>query len=182
MSDPAPFVFHPALARAPQRAQDPHANEKHLQPGAFLAPAEAETIIAVVSSGVVVCLWDPLRHAGGACYFVMPNPISDMRTDGRFGAFAVPHLLQLMRQGGSQPAQLRACLFGGGASPFSSFRGTAMDMGRQNLALARRLLEDQRVLNLSEFTGGAHALKVRFHSGDGNTHYVRLHETGEDLA
>lgn len=175
----APATFRPLKPASFDQPRTPAPSERHLMPGMCLIPDHDETIVAVAGTGVVVCLWDSRRHVGGACHFAMPHPVSEQRTDGRFGTQAVPHLLDAMLAAGSQIPLLRARIFGGCASPFASFRGTAMDMGRQNLDIARRLLEDRRILNLCEYSGTSHGLKVRFHTGPGDIHYTRLPESGE---
>lgn len=179
MTNPPAVVVRPPRPASSAQPQAHASAERHLMPGMCLTPDRDETVVAVAGTGVVVCLWDPRRHAGGACHFAMPHPVSEQRTDGRFGTHAVPRLLEAMQAAGSRLPELRARVFGGCASPFASFRGTAMDMGRQNLEIARRLLEDHRILDLCEYTGTSHGLKVRFHTGPGDIHFTRLPESDE---
>jgi chemotaxis protein CheD len=128
-------------------------------PEALMTPA--------LGSCVGVAIWDPATCRGGLAHVMLPAPVgvSVNPCSGRFASWAVPQLVEMMVESGSQPRRLRAKIAGGAAM----FRGgkTVVNVGERNLAEVRRQLELAQVALVAEDTGGSHArtVELRLDSG-----------------
>jgi chemotaxis protein CheD len=132
-----------------------------LQPGYIFASQEPHLIHVVLGSCVTVCLWDSDKKFGGACHFIY-SASKNGETNGRFGEVAIPHLIHLMKDLGSQTNQLNAHVIGGGNNINSK-----SSVGIENIAIAEAMLTKYRVKIVTEDIGGAVGRKLIYNSMTG---------------
>lgn len=135
-----------------------------LQPGSLCCPAVPSELTTLLGSGVAVCLWDPVRRAGGMAHFLLPQA-SRSAGGSRVGAVAIPALLAGMTRIGCRPDTLRAKVFGGAGLPPPD--PTTQPVGAANVRLALHLLQQAGIPVIARRTGGPHHLLLRFQSGSG---------------
>jgi chemotaxis protein CheD len=132
----------------------------HLQPGyIFFSPAPT-LIFTVMGAAVTVCLWDRQKRIGGASHFQYPRIAEKSKSTARYGNVAIPALIQMLIQEGSEKSTLEAQIFGGGDR-----HSLAEDtLGQQNVAMARKILARQGIPVVSEDVGGAKGRKLIYKS------------------
>jgi chemotaxis protein CheD len=138
--------------------------EIYLVPGAFYCTVEPSLITTVLGSCVGVCLWDPVRRAGGMNHYVLPLSPEDDRTP-RYGDIAIDRLVEAMARLGCRLQDVIAKLFGGAnVLPY----GVGYDtVGEKNVRLALDRLDHHRIVITARRTGGESGLLVKFHTESG---------------
>jgi chemotaxis protein CheD len=118
-------------------------------------PAMASTVLG---SCVSVCLWDPVRRAGGMNHFVLPTAAAE-RAEPRYGDVAIDMLVQALHELGCRAADLRAKVFGG-----ANVLGTAGadSVGLRNSRFALEHLERHGIPVSARKVGGDCGLYLKF--------------------
>ncbi len=127
-----------------------------LKPGYIYLPSQPVAISTVLGSSVSVTLWDRGRPRGGMNHFLYPFLEQGQKATARFGDVAVMTLVRMMLRDGSPRENLEAQIFGGAYNPRVSTR----DLGRENVAWARRILRKEGIRVVSEDVGGQLGRKV----------------------
>lgn len=138
----------------------------YLKPADVLVSAEPVEIAAVVSSGVVVCFWDPLRRVGGACHYLLPTCPHRSLSSGRYGSTALPILLTRIHALGGLPAAVQARLVGGSTVHVRQTHETPI--GVQNVEVALKSLRSVGIQVVEQHAGGHRSRKLTFRTDDGS--------------
>ena len=147
---------------------------------AFLLPGEAKyvkrptRISTLLGSCVSVCLHDTRNKWGGLNHYMLPERNDGTMSPGKYGDFAISSLIKVACNVGSQPSDLVASVFGGGAvtGHLGSMESTGvMNIGQQNIELAHRLLAENRIRIVREDVGGTRGRKIHMQS---NTNEIEL--------
>lgn len=113
-----------------------------------------------LGSCVGLALWDPGLRRGGLAHVMLPQPSSQAEPvhRARFASHAVPELVRMMVQSGSNRRRLVAKIAGGAAM----FKGeiAIASIGRRNIAEVKRQLDLMSVPLVAEDTGEGHARTV----------------------
>jgi len=138
-----------------------------LQPGQVHVAVVPTTIVTILASCVAICIFDPVRGAGGMNHFLLPYAIGVDAAHGRFGPSATALLIQQLLAAGCSIAGLRAKVFGGAAVLMTS--GTGGDsIGARNARCAFDVLAERGIPIVSSDIGGTRGRKVIFLTGDGS--------------
>jgi chemotaxis protein CheD len=124
-------------------------------------------VTQALGSCVGLCLWDPIRRAGGMAHIMLPT-LADTAAQGlryRFATSAVPALVDMLADAGSPKRRLVAKL-AGGAAMFGIEAGSA-SIGARNIAQTRLELQELGIPLRAEDTGGAHARTIELHLDTG---------------
>lgn len=135
----------------------------YLHAGQVYVSAEPSSVVTVLGSCVAVCLHDPGSGVGGVNHFLLPHATVSERSP-RFGAFAMPHLLEEVLRQGASLARLGAKVFGG-ACVIDALR--TRNLGSDNVQLAVRALEEFGVPVVERDVGGQSGRKLVFHTDVG---------------
>jgi len=141
--------------------------EVYLHPGQMhvaLAPTQITTILG---SCVSVCMWDAERGLGGMIHYLLPVELRGPGASPRFGAVAIPALIEQLVSAGARGAALQAKVFGGSQRFGDDRQGSALNLGRGNVELAMRLLFQAGIPVAAQETGGSRGRKIVFHSDTG---------------
>jgi len=106
---------------------------------------EEETRVrTLLGSCVAVTMWHPQRRLGGMCHFLVPQRTSSCAEilDGRYGNEAILMLVRDAVAAGTDPAEYRFKVFGGGNMFPSLAPPNARDVGNKNVAFALRMLAE----------------------------------------
>ena len=148
------------------------AAQLYLEPGDFRFGAAPLRLATLLGSCVAVTLWHPRRHIGGMCHIQMPgrSTHADAALDGRYAHDAFALFDRELERSRTTAREYIVKLFGGG-NMFPNSRASAIDIGNQNVAAARRELARRGLAPAVEHVGGAGHRKLIFDLADGD---VRL--------
>jgi len=144
----------------PQDPNSPAAVHYFLQPGYIFLARQPTLISTVLGSCVAVCLFDKKNRFGGMTQFQFPHVADEKMATPRYGNVATLSLLRMMVEEGSKLKNLEAQLFGGAHNPEVS----PDNVGKDNIAAARRVLAKKRVRIVSEDVGGEKGRKLVFNT------------------
>lgn len=139
-----------------------------LSPGYIALSREPALLCAVCGNGVVVTVWDRLRHAGGMCHCVFARRGRSDKPSNYYADIAVPQLVRGMLKQDSRPHNLEAQLFGGG-----NLRGFYARRAMQVVAVVKKVLKRMRVTVVSEDIGGTVGRKIVFDTRSGDVVVVK---------
>jgi chemotaxis protein CheD len=154
------------LASGPQRVA------VYLHAGQLLAAHDPCEISTVLGSCGAVCLFDPIRRAGGTNHFLLPTSAGGDASP-RFGDHAVAELVARMLALGSNKRDLVAKVFGG-ASLVRADAGAGTSLGWKNVLAARAALQAAHVPIVAEDVGGSSGRRLVFHTDTGLAWVKRL--------
>ncbi len=134
----------------------------YLYSGEIFATDRPVEVSTVLGSCVSVCLWDPVRRAGGINHFVSPVEGAGDPLSNRYGEPAIKNLLKRMEDLGSLRGDIRGSVFGGGRVIDLHY-----DIGADNIRVARQELLAEGIHVGRWDTGGDHGRSLRFNTRTG---------------
>ncbi|HEU4385038.1 MAG TPA: chemotaxis protein CheD [Anaeromyxobacteraceae bacterium] len=140
----------------PRRSVYLHAGQVH-------AAGEPSSVVTVLGSCVAVCLCDREAAVGGMNHFLLPHATLREQSP-RFGAVAMPQLLEQVLRLGARRERLEAKVFGG-ACVIEALKGR--NLGSENVELALRVLRGAGIQVLERDVGGHRGRKLVFHTDVG---------------
>lgn len=141
-----------------------------LDPGYIYASDSGVVIRTVVGNCIAVGLWDRQKKVGGMNHFRYPESVAATETTASFGDGAMKMLIRLMERLGCDQATLVAQIFGG-AAPRNDKKNT---LGVRNLEVARKILTYEKILVVSEDTGGFLGRKIMFDTSSGHALVLKV--------
>ena len=164
------------LPLGPPKAPAPVVRPVYLHPGFVSATATPSVISTLLGSCVAVGLWDEGAGVGGMNHFLLPHLAGRGVASPRFGNVAMEQLLSRLVAAGARRHGRKARRFGG-ACVLEALRGIGGSLGRSNVEVAQRLLNEAGIPIVSADVLGDRGRKVTFRTDDGSC-TVRL-LTGE---
>jgi chemotaxis protein CheD len=140
-----------------------------VKPGEMALALDGSTMVSVVGSGVVVCLWSGTERIAALAHFVEPEVRDPDRATARYGNAAIPEIVRMVRSRG-RCAELEAQLFGGAQENEDDGRGVA------NAEMAQGILARLGVSVASKDLGGSKGRKVIFDGSTGQIAVVKVHQ------
>ncbi|GAA4014597.1 chemotaxis protein CheD [Actimicrobium antarcticum] len=128
------------------------AREIFLNPGELGSGCRNEVFGTLLGSCVAITLWHPVRRFGCLCHFILPTGATTALTRGRYGDTAFALMQAELVRNGVLLSECVAKLFGGGRMFVAG--ATTHDVGKRNIAMARDLLRQARLVPASEHVGG----------------------------
>jgi len=131
----------------------------HVVQGEHYVTDDADVVLTtILGSCVALCLWDPVRGAGGMNHFLLPEGKAEGANEGRrYGAFAMELLINDLLRLGAKRERLQGKLFGGARM----FNGLS-DVGAANAAFAERFMRDEGIPVVGTSLGGVGARRIQF--------------------
>lgn len=142
----------------------------YVPPGRLLTTADPTPLTTVVSTGAVVCVWDPASGVGGMAHFLLPE-VGNAPPVPRFGDVALRTLVDELVKLGAPERQLRAKVYGGCAPSVPTAAGY---LGPRNIAAAVAFLSARSIPILENGSGGTSARKIVFSPKAGTAEVTRL--------
>jgi chemotaxis protein CheD len=141
--------------------------ESHfLYPGMIYASSGQCAVTTLLGSCVAVCLWDPIKGAGGMNHYLLPLWNGEGLATPRYGNVAISMLIERLMALGCARSSLAAKIFGG-ANVLESPNGL-LNIGERNIALAESTLAENGIRIISRDTGGTTGRKIMFLTGSGD--------------
>lgn len=141
-----------------------------LQPGFIYVAAKQTVVSIVIGSCVTVCIYDRHKRTSGVNHFQFPYIMEKDRTTTRYGNVATHTLIHMMVKNGSKLKNLEAQIFGGAHNPEISQE----NIGMENVAVARNIIEKNKVTIVSEDVGGKKGRKVVINTTTNEIAVVRV--------
>ena len=118
------------------------------------------SISTVLGSCVAVCLYDRNRKVGGMNHFQFPYIKDRHKATARYGNAAIPCLIRMMKDEGSEKRNLEAQIFGGAHDS----NITSENIGCENFTVAKKVLVKEHIRIVSEDVGGEKGRKIVFNT------------------
>ncbi len=154
----------------------PAAANYFLKPGYIFIAQKPTVISAVLGSAVSVCIHDRKRKVGGMTHFRFPVIRKKRRATAKYGNVAIPTLIRMLVDDGSELENLEAQLLGGAYNRSVS----PADIGRDNITVARRVLARKKVKVASEDTGGEKGRKVVYNTDANEVAVLKVSKLREE--
>ena len=133
-----------------------------------------DVILALgLGSCVALVLFDPSTDIIGAAHCLLPthkpNPRESDDKPGRYVDIALPNIISQMGIAFSRLPILTSALVGG-AAMFQFAANSALDIGKQNIAVASAMLEEYSIPLLASDVGGSQGRSVTINVADATVH------------
>jgi chemotaxis protein CheD len=119
----------------------------------------------VLGSCVSVCIWDKSKKIGGMNHFMLPFWNGNGLASPKYGNIAMQQLIDKMTGLRCNHDDLVAKIFGG--ARMLREQSEYFDIGRRNIDLAIRSLEDENIPLIASSTGGDKGRKIFFNTNTG---------------
>ncbi len=133
----------------------------YLHPGEIFCNKKPYLVDTILGSCVSVFLWDSVLQFAGINHYMLPSCNNAGQASYKYGDVAIPEIINRMLQMGSSRNNLKAKIFGGSEMGYSN---SAFNIGQRNLALAKDLLNDEKIPVINQSIGGNIGRKVIFHT------------------
>lgn len=129
-------------SKAPARLRHHRGEQVFLLPGQWYFGQTGATVKTLLGSCIAITLWNPRRHMGGMCHFLLPTRMRrpDGTLDGRFGDEAVELLAREIKKTGTHPRDFEANLYGG-ADTMPDQTKVKFNIGERNVEQAWALID-----------------------------------------
>lgn len=151
---------------------EPGVRSVYLHPGQLVVSTSPCAISTILGSCVAVCVWDEQAGVGGMNHYLLPHFAGRGASSARFGNVATELLLSRLEDNGARRQGMRAKIFGG-ANVLEALRGISGSLGRSNVELARKLLQEAGIPIVAADVEGPRGRKLVFRTDDGSA-LVRL--------
>ncbi len=136
-----------------------------LYPAALFASKSPTLVNTILGSCVAVCLWDPVLKIGGINHFMLPFWNGQGLASPKYGNIAIERLYEKMLSMGSNPANLKAKVFGGGEVIETNIK--QFHIGERNSEIAFQMLDELKIPVISQSVGGKLGRKIQYNTETG---------------
>lgn len=129
-------------SKAQDRLRRHSGEQVFLLPGQWYFGATGATVKTLLGSCIAITLWNPRRHLGGMCHFLLPTrPRKPEGTlDGRFGDEAMELLVREIKKTGTKTQDYEVHLYGG-ADTMPDDAKLKFNIGERNVEQAWALID-----------------------------------------
>jgi chemotaxis protein CheD len=158
-----------------RRLVEVHLNTIYIKIGDIAVSGEPCVINTILGSCVSVCLYSLQKQLGGMIHYALPskdlgrdliNDPSDLDSELRYGDFAIPELIKRVSEAARCSSQELQAKVVGGAIVTHELTEFA-SIGRLNIELAFKLLQEAKIPVLASDVGGRVGRKVLFYPQTG---------------
>jgi len=150
-----------------------------LQNGQFIIATTPVLISTVLGSCVAVCLWDRRTRIGGMNHYLLPGTHEDSPGNADRGYTSVRMLIRALLNRGADKAHLEAKIFGGCNALYQ--HNDLYEIGKRNVDIARKILNEHDIAIVAADTGGALGRKIAFNTGTGKVRMRLLRKTAVEI-
>ncbi|MBV2168550.1 MAG: response regulator, partial [Bdellovibrio sp.] len=137
-------------------------NTHYLFPGKIAAFKEETVISTLLGSCFAVALHDPTTKVGGLNHYLLPEGMPGERENMRYGAHAIPALIEECVRLGANRQKLQAKIYGGGNVISVSHLGDSI--GKRNIETAEQMLGDLGIPILEKNVAGEAARTIKLNT------------------
>jgi chemotaxis protein CheD len=146
-----------------------------LYPAALYASKLPTKVSTILGSCVAVCLYDPVLKIGGINHFMLPYWNGQGLASPKYGNIAIEKLFEKMLNNGSQKANIRAKVFGGGEVIETNI--SQFHIGERNIQVALEMLEEYRIPIIAKSVGGKLGRKIEYCTDTGEVRQKYIEKT-----
>lgn len=152
---------------APSRIEPAQVQRRTVAQGDSVASGDPDVLFTtVLGSCIAVCLYDGAAKVGGMNHFLLADPAplasEEAHLLNRYGLHSMELLINAMLKRGATRWGLKARIYGG-----ATMREGLGDIGRRNIAFARKFLTNEKIPVLGEDVGGTSARRIEFRPAAG---------------
>jgi len=136
-----------------------------LLPSQIFVTSENYKITTILGSCVAICLWDGVKKIGGMNHFLLPYWNGNGLASPKYGSIAIKKLIIRMIKEGSNSKDIKAKIFGGGN--LLDLDSSMFNIGQRNIAIAERILNENRIDIIANSVGGNKGRKILFDTKTG---------------
>lgn len=155
-----------------------------LQPGDVFFGDHNHRIRTMLGSCVAIAFWHQRLCLGGMCHFMLPTSGSRKQgqlLDGRYADQAVLMLMNEMKKHGTPHTEYKAKIFGGGDMFSTLNMSYGLDIGKQNIEAAKKLIEGNGFECIAHHLGGNGHRNVIFNVWNGDV-WMRHNDVESDFS
>ncbi len=117
-----------------------------------------------LGSCIGLVLYDPVAKIGGMVHIMLPTSSirSEVTNRCKFADTAIVDLLDQVTKEGASRSRLRAKIAGGAHMFHTTGTIDIMNVGQRNIAMCRKVLEENRITLDGEDTGGSSGRSIEF--------------------
>jgi len=128
----------------------------------YVSSGDDIEISTVLGSCVAICLYDPVSHMIGMNHYLLPFWNGKGLKSLKYGNINNKRLIESMLDKSQNTRRIQAKIFGG-----ASINLQGVDIGKNNILVARSILKEYNINIMSEDTGGFVGRKIIMSSKDG---------------
>lgn len=140
--------------------------KKFIHSGQLCVAVKPTYIHTVLGSCVAVCLYDSKEEISGMNHYLLPLWNNEGLQSPKYGNIAIIKLIEAMEALGCQRHNLVAKVFGG-ANPNMNHTHENLMIGKRNIQIALRVLEEYKVKIVAQDLGGTKGRKIMMDSVSG---------------
>ncbi len=157
-------------------------------PGEIAISRKPAIIATLLGSCVAVCLYNERSGIGGMNHFMLPEGGNE-KLAGKYGDISTNKLIDTMLKLDPKLFNIQAKIFGGAS--VVGHLSSGMDIGKRNITMALKVLNERKIKIVQRKTGGNVGMKIFFDNTTGEVEKkdiqksdltARLEEKKKDLA
>ncbi len=148
-----------------------------LLPGEYHVTRTPCEIATLLGSCVSVCLTHRKESFAAMNHFLLPEGEEGVEQIGRFGNLSTNCLLWLMQKMAGDYRMIEARLYGGAA--VVGHLGASVDIGQKNVAIARQILNREKIPIVEENVGGTIGRRIYFDTASRQVRVRMIRKTEE---
>jgi len=131
----------------------------------------------VLGSCVGICLYDPKIKIAGLSHIMLPKLSERNSNEKKYADTAIPLLIEEMKSRGADGARLVAKIVGGSTMFKISGNSMMSEIGKNNIAKVKEVLDGLAIEIIAEDTGGNYGRTIDFYSESG---VLKIRSLGRD--
>lgn len=118
-----------------------------------------DTLRTTLGSCIGIVIYNERTGLYGVSHIMLPTAPGPGRNVGKYADTAIPKLLEMLREKGSNSSSLVAKI-AGGSNMFSAIESATIPIGNQNIEAVKRILAELKIKIIAEDLGGTTGRKL----------------------
>lgn len=148
---------------------------KYINIGEFYIGIDPTEVHTIVGSCIAVCLYDRFKKIGGMNHYLIPLWNGNGAQSPKYGNIAIRKLVEGMLESGCRVENLEAKIFGGG-NVIDTVSLESMLVGKKNIVIAQKLLNEYRIPITARDVGGDMGRRIVLESQTGKVMLNYIHK------
>jgi len=154
---------------------------RYLQPGEIHFSEETYQVTTILGSCLAVTMWNPTLRMGAICHALLPvcpkpEKCSKQCEDRfRYVECTISWMIEQFQERAIDLTEIECKVFGGGDMfPLSAQEGKKINVGKQNAAIALKILRQEGLRVISQDLEGCQGRKIIFNTENGEVLLKRI--------
>ncbi len=150
-----------------------------LRAGDVVVSGGSTILETILGSCVSVCLWDERLKWGGMNHFLLPHMNNSTKNPALYGVESIKILIAEVIKISTNTRCIKAKIFGG--SRVIKGCDNTFNVGRQNIRVAKEVLNQYKIPIMMDLTGMDYGIKLVFYPATGRAFVKKLESLPEVL-